>query len=142
MFATSRRYSASMVRAALEIFLRNRNCYKFLRNVLALPHEKDLIKYFGDLQSPGSLEECTSTVKAVFDKLENMQRYCKILVDEIHIKPSIRHGGGHVIGNNGCKNCTCNHDCSTYGSTSVCCADSASVYTYCRVSVRANSQGN
>ena len=44
-----RKYSASMVRAALEIFLRNRNCYKFLRNVLALPHEKDLIKYFGNL---------------------------------------------------------------------------------------------
>ena len=38
-------------------------------------------------------------MKAVFDKLDGMQRFCKIIVDEIHIKISIRYRGGHVIGN-------------------------------------------
>ena len=33
------------------------------------------------------------------DKLDGMQRFCKIIVDEIHIKPSIRYREGHVIGN-------------------------------------------
>ena len=49
------------------------------------------MKCFGDLQSPGNLKECTSTVKAIFDKLNGMQRFCKFIVEEIHIKPSIRY---------------------------------------------------
>ena len=31
-------------------------------------------------------------------ELESPQKYCKILVDEVYIKPSIRYQGNHIIG--------------------------------------------
>ena len=37
------------------------------------------------------------TIKSVFTDLDK-ERYCKNLVYEIHIKPSVRYQGNHVIG--------------------------------------------
>ena len=36
-------------------------------------------------------------MRAFFSQLDRQQRYCKILVDEVHIKPAVRYQGNHVI---------------------------------------------
>ena len=96
--ANNRRYSAFTVNIAISAYLRSRNCYAAFRDTLALPHPKTIKNYFGKLGTPGSLEECSKVIATVFNKLEGSQIFCKILFDEIHIKPSIRYRGGHVIG--------------------------------------------
>ena len=58
-----------------------------------------LKSYFGEFGSSGSIQECTATVRSVFSNLSDMQLYCKVLIDEIHIKPSIRCRGNHIVGN-------------------------------------------
>ena len=37
-------------------------------------------------------------MQKVFSNLNNKQKYCKILADEMHIKPAIRYQGNHVVG--------------------------------------------
>ena len=92
------RYDASMMKTAICLYLRSRNCYSALREYLTLPHPDAIKSYFGNLSSPGEIAECENTIKSVFTKLNDKERYCKILVDEIHIKPSVRYQGNHVIG--------------------------------------------
>ena len=53
---------------------------------------------FGKLETPGSLQECKETVSAVMQRLDDKQKYCKILKDEVNIKSSIRYQGNHLIG--------------------------------------------
>ena len=92
------RYDPSMMKTAISLYLRSRNCYAVLREYIALPHPNTIKNYFGDLGSPGDLNECENTIKSVFDKLSGNEKYCKILVDEIHIKTAVRYQGNHVIG--------------------------------------------
>ena len=77
------RYDASMMRTAISLYLRSRNCYSALRQCLTLPHPDTIKRYFGDLGTPGDFTECENTIKSVFDKLTKTERYCKVLVDEI-----------------------------------------------------------
>ena len=93
-----RRYSAFDFKNAIGLFLRSRNCYSALREFLILPHPRRIESLFGTLSDPGSVQECTQVVKTVFMELEGPQKYCKILVDEVYIKPSIRYQGNHIIG--------------------------------------------
>ena len=44
------------------------------------------------------MTECENTIKSVFSKLTVIEQYCKILVDEIHIKSAIQYQGNYVIG--------------------------------------------
>ena len=37
-------------------------------------------------------------VKMYCQKFEGAKKYCKILIDEVHIKPSILYIGNHVVG--------------------------------------------
>ena len=76
------RYDASMMKTAICLYLRSRNCYSALREYLTLPHPDTMKSYFGNLDSPGEIAECESTIKSVFTKLNDKERYCKILVDE------------------------------------------------------------
>ena len=94
-----RRYSPSIMKQAIVLFLRSRNCYSSIRDILALPSAKTLTKYFGCLGDPGSNEECKRTIDSVFSELNGMQKFCKVLIDEMHIKPAIRYQGCHIIGN-------------------------------------------
>ena len=96
---SGRRYKPETVRDALDLFLRSRNCYSATRNIVTLPNPKMLKSYFGEFGLSGSIQECTATLRSVFSNLSDMQLYCKVLIDEIHIKPSIRYRGNHIIGN-------------------------------------------
>ena len=93
-----RRYCVQTAYDALNLFLRNKNCYKELRKLVALPNDVTLRQYFGKLGTPGIENECKKVVTTVFSKLEGPQKYCKILVDEIYIKPAVRYTCRHVIG--------------------------------------------
>ena len=50
------------------------------------------------MESVGSLQECRETATTVFQKYEGFQKYSKILVDEVHIKPAVCYQGNHLIG--------------------------------------------
>ena len=92
------RYDTTMMKTAISLYLRNRNCYSALRQYLTLPHPDTVKKYFGELSTPGNFTECENVIKSVFNKLTKTERFCKVLVDEIHIKPAIRYQGNHIIG--------------------------------------------
>ena len=96
---SGRRYKPETVRDALDLFLRSRNCYSATRNIVTLPNPKMLKSYFGEFGSSVSIQECTATVRSVFSNLSDMQLYCLVLINEIHIKPSIIYRGNHIIGN-------------------------------------------
>ena len=92
------RYGQSPVtfRTAISLYLRGRISYKELRRTVTLPHPKTIGSCFGKLETPGSIEECK--VGKVFSTLEGNQLFCKIIIDEMHIAPTIRYRGNHLIG--------------------------------------------
>ena len=92
------RYNSYMIKLAMSLYLKSRNCYSSLRNILSIPHPNTVKNYFGDLGMPGDFKECENTIKSVFEKLNGRERYCKLLVDEIHIKAAVRYRGNHVVG--------------------------------------------
>ena len=65
---------------------------------MTLPHPNIIKNFFGTLGDPGDVADCKNTMSQVLSKLTHKERYCKILVDEIHIKPGIRYQGNHIIG--------------------------------------------
>ena len=87
------RYSPLDYTKAVDIFLRSRSAYKAIRRHLILHNPKSIKHLLGKLETPGSLHSCT-----VMQRLDDKQKYCKILVDEVHIKPSVRYQGNHLIG--------------------------------------------
>ena len=97
---TGQRYSEMPIsfRCAVTLFLRSRNCYNELRKLLNLPTPKTIKSCFGKLGTPGSIDECQRTANKAFSMLEGNQLDTKIMVDEIHIAPSIRYRGDHLIG--------------------------------------------
>ena len=94
----TRRYNPSTMNIAISSYLTSRNCYAAFRDSIVLPHPKTIQNYIGRLGPPGSLEECSKVTNIVFKKLNGAKLFCKILVDEIHIKASVRYRGGHVVG--------------------------------------------
>lgn len=93
-----RRYKPDTMKEAINLYLRSRNCYNALRETLALPGRKTISSYFGKLGDPAAIEECKSVITQVFSTLTELEKICFIQVDEIHIKPSIRYQGGHILG--------------------------------------------
>ena len=92
------RYDASMMKTAIGLYLQSRNCYSVLCQYVTFPHPDTIRRYFEELDTPGDFTECENVIKSVFNKLTKTERYCKVLVDEIHIKPAIRYQGNHIIG--------------------------------------------
>ena len=66
--------------------------------MLVLPNKNTIKGYFGKLGDAGSMSECSSVVKNVFQTHNGTRKHCKILVNEIHIKPSVQLQSGHLIG--------------------------------------------
>ena len=54
--------------------------------------------FTGKKLPPGSENECEHVISSVFSKLQGLQKYCKILLDEIYIKPATRYCCHHIIG--------------------------------------------
>ena len=91
-------YSSDTMREAMSIFLRGRGAYEAVRELLIFPHKRTIKRFFGKLGTRGSIDECTAVIRTVFEKLKSTQKHCKILLDEIHIKPGVQYQGGHLFG--------------------------------------------
>ena len=63
-----------------------------------LPHPNTIKHYFSNVGNPGEISDCEDTMKLDFDKLANKDRYCKVLLDKIHIKTAVQYQGNQVIG--------------------------------------------
>ena len=93
-----RRYSTSLFRQALEIYLSSRTTYRILRNFLSLPHPRTLVSKIGNLGDVGSEDECTNIIRSVLPNLTTSEKRFILMFDEMYVKPSIRFRGGHIIG--------------------------------------------
>ena len=71
---------------AINLYLRSRNSYRALREILVLPCCNIICDYFGKQGLSGGAQECERTVK-VFSALNEGQKDCFVTFDEIHIKP-------------------------------------------------------
>ena len=83
---------------AINLYLRSRNSYRALSELLVLPTRKTIFDYFEKLGQAGSLDECVKTVKKIFLSLNEGQRKSFISFDEIHIKPGLHYQGKYVLG--------------------------------------------
>ena len=82
----------------MSIFLRGRGAYEAVRELLIFPHKRTIKRFFGKLGTRGSIDECTAVIRTVFGKVKSTQKHCKILLDEIHIRPGVQYQGGHLFG--------------------------------------------
>ena len=91
-------YEKNDFKVTIDLFLRRRDAYKGMREKFVLPRPRRIKSLFGVMDSVGSLQECWETASAVFQRYDGVPKCCKILIDEVHIKPAIRSQGNHLIG--------------------------------------------
>ena len=92
------RCNPGTMKDSINLYLRSRNCYNAICELMVLPHKNTIKSYFGKLGSPGSKQECSKVIQNVFSSLTGLEKHCKILIDEIYIKPGAQYQGGHIIG--------------------------------------------
>ena len=78
-------YSADNMADAINLYLRSRNTYRALRELLVLPSRNTICDYFGKCGLVGGLKECERTLRNVFSSFNEGQKDCFISFDEIHI---------------------------------------------------------
>ena len=93
------RYTSQHMAEAINLYLRSRNSYRALRELLVLACRNTICDYFGKNGLAGGANECERTIKNVFSSLNHEQRNCFISFDEIHIKPGLQYQGKYVFGN-------------------------------------------
>ena len=79
---------------AFKYYATSRSCYEKLRKDYKLPSTKTL----RNLTSKVSKIQNEKFVTGIFSSIEERQRSCIILVDEVYVKPSLQYHGGHVFG--------------------------------------------
>lgn len=84
---------------AINLYLRSRNSYRALWELLVLPCCNTICDYFGKNGIAGGIKECERTLKKVFSSLNHGQKNCFISFDEIHIKPGLQYQGKYVFSN-------------------------------------------
>ena len=90
------RYSKDDMADAINLYLRSRNSYRALREILFLPSHNTVCGYFGKHGQAGGALECERTIKNVFSSLNDGQKDCFLSLDEIHVKPGLQY---HVLRN-------------------------------------------
>ena len=78
---------------AINLYLRSRNSYRALREILVLPCRNTICDYFGKQGLSRGAQECERTV------LNEGQNDCFRTFDEIHVKPGLQYQGKYVLGN-------------------------------------------
>ena len=87
-------YNTETIVRAFENYATSRSCYEKLRKDYKLPSTKTL----RNLTSKVSKIQDEKFVTGIFSSIEERQRSCIILVDEVYVKPSLQYHGGHVFG--------------------------------------------
>ena len=99
MLFNRHRFTSDDMAEAINLYLRSRNSFRALRELLILPSHNTICDYFGKIGIAGSDKECERTLKKVFSNLNDGQKHCFISFDEIHIKPGFQYQGKYVFGN-------------------------------------------
>ena len=87
-------YTPEMICRAFEYFCTSRALYNRLRNDYHLPSVRTLTR----ITSKVSHIDEVNFLKSVFDRLEDSQRRCAILIDEVYIKAALTYHGGALFG--------------------------------------------
>ena len=70
-----------------------------LRSYFPLPTPKTLTKNIGSFNDIGSEAEAAEICKTVFSYgVNSNSKFCGVIYDEVHILPSVRLRGGHILG--------------------------------------------
>ena len=89
-----KKYESETIVRAFVYFITSRTLYKRLRGDFELPGITTLTK----LTSKVNKIDDTQLLKNVFGNVEERQRTCILLLDEVYVKPSSAHHGGTVFG--------------------------------------------
>ena len=80
-----------MIKAAITLYLRSADFDQVLQKYLHLPHPNIIKSFFGTMNTSGSVSDCQKKIANVFNKLSEKEKYCKVLADEIYLKPAVRY---------------------------------------------------
>ena len=89
---------SSTYHIALQMYLSSRSAHRYLSTVLNLPSSSSIKRNLGSVVNVSGNEECRSTIHEVFRCLNDGQKQCILLLDEMYTKPSISYRGGHLLG--------------------------------------------
>ena len=87
-------YSVETICRAIEYYATSRCLYERLRSDYQLPS----VRVLRDITSAASKLEDGEYIKAVFAELDERQKQCIILIDEVYVKPSLMYHVGTVFG--------------------------------------------
>ena len=88
------KYSSKTIVPAFEYFARSRSLYIQIRKDYQLPSIATLTK----LTSKFSNTDDNTFITKIFENLNNGQKNCILLIDEVYVKPMLTYHGGHVFG--------------------------------------------
>ena len=89
------KYTPEMIVRGFEYFAKLRGCYKLLRNDYELPSISTLTRLTSKVSNIGD----SSFVRSVFHSLNDEQKNCILLIDEVYVKPLLSYHGGKLFGN-------------------------------------------
>ena len=87
-------YSSDTIVRAFRYYATSKSCYEKFRADYKLPSVRTLRK----LTSKDSKLNDKEFASNIFSNLDEKQRKCIVLVDEVYVKPSLQCHGGHIFG--------------------------------------------
>ena len=89
-------YTAHQVLLAARLYFVSRTGFKQSRRFIALPYPSTIKRYLGGFASGDTLEFAQSLIQNTVEIVRF--KHFSVVVDEIHVKPSVWYRGAHVIG--------------------------------------------
>lgn len=89
-------YTTHQVLLAARLYFASRVGFKHSRKFIALPHPSTIKRYLGGFASGDTLEFAQNLIEHTIETVK--LKHFSVVVDEIHVKPSVRYRGAHVIG--------------------------------------------
>ena len=89
-----KKYKPDMIIRAFEYFATSRSLYNRLRQDFELPDVTTLTRLTSKVDNCGD----TDFLRNVFDAIDDKQRSCILLIDEVYVKPALMYHGGSVFG--------------------------------------------
>ena len=89
-----KKYKPEMIIRAFEYFATSRSLYNRLRQDFELPDVTTLTRLTSKVDNFSDID----FLRNVFDAIENKQRSCIMLIDEVYVKPALMYHGGSIFG--------------------------------------------
>ena len=91
-----RTYTTHQVLLAARLYFASRVGFKHARQFMSLPHPSTIKRYLGRSSPADELDYSHMLIRQAVEAVK--LKHFSIIVDEIHVKPSVRFRGSHVIG--------------------------------------------